>query len=248
MPLSFSICSLISPFKASKNVFNKRTGSINASSRPASIGGRQFSIAAPNALFDDDGTLHEQPEPLWLRLRYRVAENGDVTYVKDRKELLDGTGRRLYVLDVGDESGGRGLQMAATMWGGKTELKGISEFIRHAVEVVARKNMSIEFVYSAQNAALQAAKERMRKGMEHTERHRENGRAQAPGQAQTVAQKEKEEEMLSPGKRRPGCSNNGYRCATQIRNKTKTVTATSIYPRDARQCHTEIYVASLQYF
>jgi hypothetical protein len=157
MPLSFSICSLISPSKASKNVFNRRTGSINASSRPASIGGRHFSIAEPNALFDD-GTLHEQPEPLWLRLRYRVAENGDVTYVQDRKELLVDTGRRLYVLDVGDESVERGLQMAATKWGGKTELKGTSEFIRQAVEVAARKNMSIEFVDSAQNAALQAAK------------------------------------------------------------------------------------------
>lgn len=81
--------------------------------------------------------------------------------------------------------------------------------------------------------------------MERTERYRENENAQDE-EGLTAAQKEKEEEMPTPENVRPGSNNNGYRRATQIRNKTMTKTATSIHPANTWKCRGEIYVAYVQ--
>lgn len=81
------------------------------------------------------------------------------------------------------------------------ELTGTSEIIDQAVQVVARKNLSIAFADLRQNAALQDAEGRMRKGKERTQRPRENEKVQASGKVLVAAKVEKEYEMLSPAKR-----------------------------------------------
>ncbi len=81
------------------------------------------------------------------------------------------------------------------------ELTGTSEIIDQAVQVVARKNLSIACADLRKNAALQDANGRMRKGKERTQRPCENEKVQASGEVLVAAKVEKKDEMLSPAKR-----------------------------------------------
>lgn len=87
-----------------------------------------------------------------------MAENGDVTYFRDRKKLLVDTGRKLFVVDVSDETTERALRLAAQKWGGEMNLAGTDEFIKQAIDAAARKNMQIEFVDPAHNEKLEDLK------------------------------------------------------------------------------------------
>lgn len=106
----------------------------------------------------------------WLEdqtLLYRVERNGDVTYIRDGRELLLDTRRKVFMIDTSEETIERGLLLAALKWGGKMQLTGDKDFIRTAIEIAARKKMHIEFADPEHNAMLQDGKEKMRKGLEY---------------------------------------------------------------------------------
>lgn len=128
--------------------------------------------------------VEQERKPQW---EYKVARNGDVTYYKQSREMIVDTGRKVYMIDTSDQTLEQGLRLAAIKWGGKMHLSGSELFIRQAVTVAAKKNLNIEFSDPAQNAALRAEKERIRKDHEfvrkNIERHekelaaeREHGR------------------------------------------------------------------------
>lgn len=95
------------------------------------------------------------------KLRYTVERNGDVTYSRAGRELLLDTGRKVYMLDTSETAIEQGLRLGAQKWGGKMQLTGTHKFVRQAIEIVARKDMHIEFADQAQNDALQELKKRI---------------------------------------------------------------------------------------
>lgn len=150
-----------------------------------SVGGKQdAAILSP-----------DQAEPIWKRLRYTVAQNGDVTYYKERKELLVDVGRKLFMVDRSSDTIERGLRLAAQKWGGKMTLGGSDDFIRQVIEVAAHKNMKIEFVDPAHNQKFEELKKNARTGMEYSNRYEEKALIS------TTDKKEEEEERLDPRKR-----------------------------------------------
>lgn len=88
------------------------------------------------------------------QLQYTVARNGDVTYIRNNRELLVDAGRRVYMIDTSDETIEQGLRLAAIKWGGKMQLTGSQEFIAQAITIAAENNLRIEFADRAHNAAL----------------------------------------------------------------------------------------------
>lgn len=115
--------------------------------------------------------LLDQTGPGLKPLQYIIAHNGDITYSRAGRELLVDAGRKVYMIDVSDQTVEQGLRLAAIKWGGKMQLIGSDEFIVQAVTVAANKGMNIEFAAPWQRAMLQDMKHKIAIGKLALENH-----------------------------------------------------------------------------
>jgi len=128
----------------------------------------------------DNGKLLEQAES--NRLRYKVEQNGDVTYFRSGRELFLDTGRKIYVTERSEESIEQSLRLAMQKWGSKMQLTGTEAFINQTIQVAALKNMPLEFTNPNHAAALRRERENLRRGQEALDKHAEVSAAAPPEQ------------------------------------------------------------------
>lgn len=98
------------------------------------------------------------------------------------------------------------------------QLTGTPEFIKQAIEIAARKDMRIEFKDAAHNTALEAEREKIRKGRDYTARNikanekalaeEEAGRRKLP--VETLSEKQADfDEKAAPGTPAPAAPGKG---------------------------------------
>lgn len=143
-------------------------------------------------------------------LQYVVARNGDITYSRAGRELLVDAGRKVYMIDMSDQTVEQGLRLAAIKWGGKMQLSGSDEFIKQAITIAANKGINIELAVPWQSAVLQDMKHKIAIGKVELENHaakekrrledeaeeaRKHGKAiPAPGKAPAPGKQEKDKD------------------------------------------------------
>jgi hypothetical protein len=107
---------------------------------------------------------------------HEVHRNGDVTYLKDGKAVLDDEGRSLRLWEADDGSIELGLRLAQQKFGSTLELAGPEEFKLAAARIAAQAGMRVEFSEPALNEAMnehKAAIEQERQEAKDRERARE---------------------------------------------------------------------------
>jgi hypothetical protein len=106
-------------------------------------------------------------------ITHEVHRNGDVTYLRDGRAVLEDEGRSLRLWEADDGSVELSLRLAKHKFGDTLELKGPEEFRHAAARIAAQANLRVEFTDQALNdvmnehraaleAQLQEAKDRER--------------------------------------------------------------------------------------
>ena len=112
----------------------------------------------------------EEREPqLHEALNYRVARNGDVTYLANGQQLFTDRG---WVVSFSDPKEGRfereqielGLRLSLAKFGGVLELTGSDEFKKMVVEVAAQNGMKVDFKDVGLNTYLELQREALNAG------------------------------------------------------------------------------------
>lgn len=139
-------------------------------------------------------------------IEHTVHANGDVTYSRGGRALLDDEGHSLRMWEADADAIELGLRLAATKFGNTLELSGPEEFRHAAARVAAEANLYVRFTDDSLNEIMAARQVELRDERK-AEQERERARQEAVRQIGRDAIAQQPDQQ--PGQQQPGSEDSG---------------------------------------